>query len=55
MFEKGELKKLFEENKDLQSQGAVGDGVDEKIKKSTDITVYPNNLKIFRLFLFGDY
>ena len=27
---------FFEENKDLQSQGAVGDGVDEKIKKSTE-------------------
>ena len=46
---------FFEENKDLQSQGAVGDGVDEKIKKSTDITVYPNNLKEEKFFLFKDY
>ena len=46
---------FFEENKDLQSQGAVGDGVDEKIKKSTDITIYPNNLKDEKFFLFKDY
>ena len=46
---------FFEENKDLQSQGAVGDGVDEKIKKSTDITIYPNNLKEEKFFLFKDY
>ena len=46
---------FFEENKDLQSQGAVGDGVDEKIKKSTDITIYPNNLKEEKFFLIKDY
>ena len=46
---------FFEENKDLQSQGAVGDGVDEKIKKSTDITIYPNNIKEEKFFLFKDY
>ena len=46
---------FFEENKGLQSQGAVGDGVDEKIKKSTDITIYPNNLKEEKFFLFKDY
>ena len=46
---------FFEENKDLQSQGAVGDGVDEKIKKSTHITIYPNNLKEEKFFLFKDY
>ena len=46
---------FFEENKDLQSQGAVGDGIDEKIKKSTDITIYPNNLKEEKFFLFKDY
>ena len=46
---------FFEENKDLQSQGAVGDGVDEKIKKSTDITIYPNYLKEEKFFLFKDY
>ena len=46
---------FFEENKDLQSQGAVGDGIDEKIKKSPDITIYPNNLKEEKFFLFKDY
>ena len=46
---------FFEENKDLQQQGDVGDGVDEKIKKSTDITIYPNNLKEEKFFLFKDY
>ena len=46
---------FFEENKDLQSQGAVGDGVDEKIKKSTDITIYPNNFKEEIFFLFKDF
>ena len=46
---------FFEENKDLQSQGATGEGVDEKIKKSTDITIYPNNLKEEKFLIFKDY
>tara|TARA_Y100000590_G_scaffold440478_1_gene565893 strand:- start:747 stop:1343 length:597 start_codon:yes stop_codon:yes gene_type:complete len=46
---------FFEENKNLQSQGAVGEGVDEKIKKSTDITIYPYNLSENKFSLFKDY
>ena len=46
---------FFEENKNLHMQGAVGHGVDEKIKKSTDITVYPYNLKEEKYFLFKEY
>ena len=46
---------FFEENKNLHMQGAVGHGVDEKFKKSTDITVYPYNLKEEKYFLFKEY
>ena len=46
---------FFEENKDLQSQGATGEGVDEKIKKSTDITIYPNNLKEEKFLILKEY
>ena len=40
-----EIINFFEENKNLQTPGASGAGVNQKIKKTTDIVVKPNNLK----------
>ena len=37
---------FFENNPDLQKKGSTTVlGIDEKIKKTTDITIYPNSLK----------
>ena len=46
---------FFEDNKDLQGKGSTGLGVDEKIKKSTDITINPNSLKEKKYNIFNDY
>ena len=40
-----EIIRLFENNKNLQKKGITGKGVNLKIKKTTDITVHPNDLK----------
>ena len=40
-----EIIRLFENNKNLQKKGITGKGMNLKIKKTTDITVHPNDLK----------
>ena len=40
-----EIINLFENNKNLQIQGITDKGIDPKTKKTTDITVSPNDLK----------
>tara|TARA_B100000161_G_scaffold205930_1_gene151057 strand:- start:317 stop:919 length:603 start_codon:yes stop_codon:yes gene_type:complete len=46
---------FFEHNQDLQAKGSTGLGVDESIKKSTDITINPNSLKEKKYDIFNDY
>jgi prolyl 4-hydroxylase len=46
---------FFEENKILQKKGAVGAGVDETTKKTTDITINPNDLKNDEFKCFNNY
>ncbi len=41
-----EIIDFFENNSDLHIKGTTGGGVDESIKKSTDITIKPENLKM---------
>ena len=36
---------FFNNNSELQKKGITGSGIDEKVKKTTDITIYPNSLK----------
>ena len=40
-----EIIHLFEENKNLQTTGITGLGKDSEVKKTTDITITPNDLK----------
>lgn len=46
---------FFEDNPKLQEQGQTGAGIDEKVKKSTDITIYPNKLAKSEYNLFNNY
>ena len=46
---------FFEENKILQKKGSTGKGVTETIKKTTDITISPNNLKNDEFKCFNNY
>lgn len=46
---------FFEENKALQKKGSTGQGVNEKIKKTTDITIDPSNLNNIKYVVFKDY
>ncbi len=46
---------FFENNSDLQIKGTTGGGVDENIKKSTDITIQPENLKDEKYSVFNKY
>ena len=46
---------FFESNKSLHQKGKTTTGVDEKIKKSTDITIDPHNLKNPKYDIFNDY
>ena len=46
---------FFEENKDLHQKGGSSAGVNEAIKKSTDIVIYPNDLKNEKYKIFVDY
>ena len=46
---------FFEENPNLQGQGQTGGGIDEKVKKSTDITINPNSLVKSEYNLFNNY
>tara|TARA_B110000438_G_scaffold137684_1_gene133004 strand:+ start:742 stop:1341 length:600 start_codon:yes stop_codon:yes gene_type:complete len=50
-----EIIKFFEDNKNLQTQGASGAGVNLQIKKTTDIVVKPNDLKIKKYEIFQKY
>ena len=36
---------FFNNNSELKKKGLTGSGIDEKVKKTTDITIYPNSLK----------
>ena len=36
---------FFKNHPEMQKKGSTGDGIDEKIKKSTDIGINPNSLK----------
>ena len=47
--------KFFENNKELQQKGVSGAGFNPKIKKTTDITINPSNLKDPKFSLFNDY
>ena len=47
-----EIINFFEKNKHLQHQGTTGDGKDTSIKKTTDITIDPIDLKKKKLFNF---
>ena len=46
---------FFENNKELQKHGRVAGGVDTKIKKTTDITIYPYQLKDEKFSIFNEY
>ena len=46
---------FFEKNSDLQIKGTTGGGVDENIKKSTDITIQPESLKEEKYRVFNEY
>ena len=44
--------KFFDENISLQQKGITDSGVNEKIKKTIDITINPDSLKEPKYFLF---
>ena len=47
---------FFEKNPSLQKKGVTsGNSINENIKKSTDITIYPNNLKSKEYEIFASY
>ena len=46
---------FFEENKLLQHKGTVGKGINQTIKKTTDITISPNDLKNDEFKCFNNY
>lgn len=46
---------FFEKNNDLQTKGQTSSGVNEEVKKSTDITINPNDLKKEGYSAFNDY
>jgi len=46
---------FFEKNKNLHHQGTTGTGVNIKHKKTTDITIKPNNLSDINYKVFKDY
>ena len=50
-----EMIDFFEKNKKLQVQGSTISGINSKIKKSTDITISPNNLKDSEFKCFVNY
>ena len=50
-----EIINFFENNKNLQTQGASGAGVNLKIKKTTDIVIKPNDLKDEKFEIFKKY
>ena len=46
---------FFEDNKNLQRKGETSYGVNEKVKKSTDITIDPIDLQKKEYAIFNDY
>ena len=50
-----EIINFFENNPEIQKEGATASGTDENIKKSTDITIDPNDLKKKNYDLFNNY
>ena len=46
---------FFENNSNLQVKGKTAGGVDEKVKKTTDITINPSDLKNKEFSLFNNY
>ena len=50
-----EIISFFENNKNLQKPGVSGKGKDPKIKKTTDIRINPNDLKIPKFKIFKQY
>ncbi|MDA7714103.1 2OG-Fe(II) oxygenase [Candidatus Pelagibacter sp.] len=50
-----EIIDLFDGNKKLQKKGLSGSGMDTTIKKTTDITVTPNNLKDIKYKCLNNY
>ena len=50
-----EIIAFFEENKNLQKQGSIGSGTDSTIKKTTDITITPNDLQNIKFKCINNY
>ena len=50
-----EMITFFEENKNLQKSGFTGSGVSPTLKKTTDLSVQPHNLKDLKFQLFNNY
>tara|TARA_B100000795_G_C22645884_1_gene378322 strand:+ start:193 stop:822 length:630 start_codon:yes stop_codon:yes gene_type:complete len=50
-----EIIAFFEENKNLQKQGSIGSGKDLTIKKTTDITITPNDLQNIKFKCINNY
>ena len=50
-----EIIAFFEENKNLQKQGTIGSGKDSTIKKTTDITITPNDLQNIKFKCINNY
>ena len=46
---------FFEENSELHRKGKAGDHVNDKVKKTTDITINPNNLSEKKYNIFNTY
>ena len=46
---------FFEKNKNLQKKGETAGGIDEKIKKTTDITIDPVDLRKNEYSIFNEY
>lgn len=46
---------FFENSTELQTKGSTGGGIDENIKKTTDITIWPNKIKEKEYKIFNDY
>ena len=50
-----EITDFFENNKSLQKPGSSGRGLNLKIKKTTDITIIPNDLEKLKFRIFKQY
>tara|TARA_Y100000813_G_C24106832_1_gene325822 strand:+ start:16 stop:618 length:603 start_codon:yes stop_codon:yes gene_type:complete len=50
-----DLIKFFENNPQLQSKGSIGSGLNQDKKKTTDISIDPNDLHNERFSIFNNY